>query len=308
MQIADEVASNAAVEIQVVLSVLPSEPECARPFLKWAGGKGQLLPHLAAFYPPPGKVERYFEPFLGGGAVFFDVKAKVAPRQAVLWDNNRELIDTFKAVRDDVEHVIRLLRGHRKRHGKEHFLAMRETRPRSEAATAARLIYLNRTCFNGLYRVNSRGVFNVPFGSYKNPRIVDEEGLRKVATALAGARIEPEDFRLVELQARRGDFFYFDPPYHPRSKTSSFTAYTRDPFGQPEQVKLAELFRKLDRRGCLLMLSNSDTPLIRELYAGFEVHEVSARRSINSRSDRRGAVGELVILNDKLAQARRGRG
>lgn len=285
----------------------PDGVGCARPFLKWAGGKGQLLSQLARFYPPRGSVDRYLEPFLGGGAVFFHVNAVVAPRRVVLWDNNRELIDTFKAVRDDVEQVIRLLTKYREQHSKAFFLAMREKRSRSDAGTAARLIYLNKTCFNGLYRVNSRGLFNVPFGRYRNPGILDGSCLRQAAAALAGARIEAEDFRLLELEAKKGDFVYLDPPYHPRSKTSSFTAYTRDLFGQTEQEKLAALFRALDRKGCLLMLSNSDTPLIRQLYQGFDIREVSARRYINARGDRRGAVSELVILNSKLARANSGR-
>jgi len=279
----------------------------ARPFVKWAGGKGQLLPQLCQFYPPAGTVERYVEPFLGSGAVFFHVKATVRPRHALLWDNNRELVETFKAIRDDVGQVIKLLAKYREQHSRDFSLAMREKRPTSSAGTAARLIYLNRTCFNGLYRVNSRGIFNVPFGRYANPRILHEAGLRQAAAALAGSRIEAEDFRLLELEAKAGDFIYFDPPYHPRSKTSGFTAYTRDLFGQTEQEKLALLYRKLDRKGCLLMLSNSDTPLVRELYQDFDIREVSARRSINSRADRRGPICELVVRNRKLVEASHGK-
>jgi DNA adenine methylase len=279
----------------------------SKPFVKWAGGKTQLLAQLAGFYPPKGSVDRYLEPFLGSGAVYFHVKAMVAPRRAVLWDNNRELIDAFTAVRDQVGGVIKLLAQYRKQHCKDFFLAMREKRPQSLATTAARLIYLNKTCFNGLYRVNSRGVFNVPFGRYTNPSLYDEDSLRQASSALAGARIESEDFRLLEVEAKAGDFIYFDPPYHPRSKTSLFTSYTRDPFGQAEQEKLAALYRKLDRKGCLLMLSNSDTPLIRELYQDFAIREVSARRLINSKADRRGAICELVVLNQALVDTHRGR-
>jgi DNA adenine methylase len=278
-----------------------------RPFLKWAGGKTQLLPQLARFYPPRGSVDRYIEPFLGSGAVFFHVKAMVEPRRALLWDNNRDLIDAFKAVQDDVDQVIKMLSQHREQHSKDFFLAMRSQTPRSLAAKAARLIYLNKTCFNGLYRVNSRGNFNVPFGRYKNPGIFNEAWLRQAAAQLAGAKIEAEDFRLLELEAKKHDFIYFDPPYHPRSKTSYFTAYTRDLFGQAEQEKLAALYRALDRKGCLLMLSNSDTPLVRELYKNFDIREVSARRSINSRADRRGPICELVVLNNKLVESSHGR-
>lgn len=274
-----------------------------RPFLKWAGGKTQLLPQISRFYPPKGSVKRYIEPFLGSGAVFFHFKTMVQPRQVVLWDNNRELIETFQAVRDDVGQVIKLLRKHQKAHSKEFFLALREKSPLSLVAKAARLIYLNKTCFNGLYRVNSRGIFNVPYGKHTNPGIFNEVWLRQASDQLAGARIETEDFRFLELEAKKGDFIYFDPPYHPRSKTSYFTAYTRDLFGEEHQRKLADLYRTLDKKGCLLMLSNSDTPLIRELYKDFDIREVSARRNINSRADRRGLICELVVLNAKLVQA-----
>ncbi len=278
----------------------------ARPFLKWAGGKTQLLQQLARFYPPKGSVGRYIEPFLGSGAVFFHFKAMVEPRRVLLWDNNRELIDSFKAVQDNVGQVIKLLSRYREQHSKDFFLAMREKRPKSPAAIAARLIYLNKTCFNGLYRVNSRGIFNVPFGKHRNPGLFNEACLRQAAAQLAGAKIEAADFRLLELEAKAGDFIYFDPPYHPRSKTSYFTAYTRELFGRAEQEKLAALYRVLDRKGCLLMLSNSDTPLIRELYGDFDIREVSARRMINSRADRRGAIRELLVLNRKLVEASRG--
>ncbi|MBN2576390.1 MAG: DNA adenine methylase [Deltaproteobacteria bacterium] len=289
------------------LGAATEKPDYARPFIKWAGGKTQLLPQLARFYPPKGSVERYIEPFLGSGAVFFHVKAMVEPRHVLLWDNNRELVDTFKAVQEDVDRVIKLLARYRARHSKEFFLGMREKRPKSRAGKAARLIYLNKTCFNGLYRVNSRGIFNVPFGRHENPKLFNETWLRQAARALAEARIEAEDFRLLESEARAGDFIYFDPPYHPLSKTSYFTAYTRDLFGQAEQEKLAALCRALDRKGCLLMLSNSDTPLVRRLYKDFEIREVSARRSINSKAERRGAIYELVVLNDRLLEASRGR-
>ena len=296
---------------QLALDLPKGEPEAAasfsRPFLKWAGGKTQLLPQLAQFYPPKGSVKRYIEPFLGSGAVFFHFKALVDPRQVVLWDNNRELIDTFQAVQQDVGQVIKHLRKYQKQHSKEFFLKMREKAPNSLATTAARLIYLNKTCFNGLYRVNSRGIFNVPFGKYTNPGIFNEEWLRRAAGLLQGARIETEDFRFLKVEAKKNDFIYFDPPYHPRSKTSYFTAYTRDLFGEEHQRKLADLYRALDKKGCLLMLSNSDTPLIRELYKDFDIREVSARRNINSRADRRGSICELVVLNAKLAELGRGR-
>jgi DNA adenine methylase len=222
----------------------------------------------------------------------------------LLWDNNRELIETFQAVQSEVDQVIKVLRKHQKQHSKEFFLAMREKMPVSRSGKAARLIYLNKTCFNGLYRVNSRGIFNVPFGRYTNPGIFNEDWLRRASEELKSAKIEARDFRLLELHAKKGDFIYFDPPYHPRSSTSYFTAYTRDSFGETDQRELAEVYRALDKKGCLLMLSNSDTPLIRELYRDFEIRELSARRNINSKVERRGPICELVVLNQRLLRAR----
>jgi DNA adenine methylase len=279
----------------------------AKPFVKWAGGKSRLLSQIERFYPPRGSVERYVEPFLGGGAVYFHVKTKVEPRQALLWDNNQELIDAFVAVRDNVEDVIRLLGAHERKHNKAQFLAMRTRLRRKPPDIAARLIYLNKTCFNGLYRVNSKGEFNVPFGRYAKPNIVNAEGLRRASAALVSARIEQEDFKMLLVEARKGDFIYFDPPYHPRSATSHFTSYTKDSFGEKDQRALAAVYRALDEKGCLLMLSNSDTDLVRELYQGFDIREVTARRSINSRIDRRGSICELVVLNRRLVEANRGR-
>jgi DNA adenine methylase len=298
-------AKRDKTQLQLDLAAGGPEPDVgyARPFLKWAGGKTQLLAQLTRFYPPKGSVKRYVEPFLGSGAVFFHFKAMVEPSRALLWDNNRELVDTFQAVQQDVDQVIKLLRKHQKQHSKEFFLSMREKSPLSLAGKAARLIYLNKTCFNGLYRVNSRGIFNVPFGRYQNPGLFNEAWLRRAASQLEGARIESRDFRLLAVQAKKGDFVYFDPPYHPRSSTAYFTSYTRDSFGEADQRELAELYRMLDKKGCYLMLSNSDTPLIRELYAKFDIREVSARRNINSKADRRGPVGELVVINARLAEA-----
>ena len=279
----------------------------SRPFLKWAGGKTQLLSQLAPFYPAKGSVKRYIEPFLGSGAVFFHFKAMVEPKSAILWDNNRELIQTFRAVSDKVEEVIDLLHEHEKLHSKDHFLEMRVKKSRKLPEIAARLIYLNKTCFNGLYRVNSRGEFNVPLGNYPKPSILNEEGLRRASRQLAAAQIEERDFRMVLSVAEEGDFIYFDPPYHPRSETAYFTSYTRDSFGEKDQKELAEVYRALDKKGCLLMLSNSDTHFVRQLYKGFKKVEVNARRNINSRADRRGPIKERLIVNEKLLEACRGR-
>jgi DNA adenine methylase len=295
--------THKAEQIDLPVAPLTNEPSYAKPFVKWAGGKTQLLPQLARFYPPKGSVGRYIEPFLGSGAVFFHVKAVVEPREALLWDNNQELVDAFTAVRDDVEQVIRLLQAHERKHSKAYFLAMR-TKPRTKLhAVAARLIYLNKTCFNGLYRVNSKGDFNVPFGRYPKPSILNVEGLRRASEALAGAQVEQEDFKMLLVVARKGDFIYFDPPYHPLSSTAYFTSYTKDSFGEKDQRALAAVYRWLDEKGCLLMLSNSDMPLIHDLYEGFTIEKVSARRNINSQAKKRGPIKELVIVNRHLLEA-----
>jgi DNA adenine methylase len=276
----------------------PEAPQ-GRPFLKWAGGKKQLLSAFANLYPPAGSFAGYHEPFLGSGAVFFQVRRYLRPRRLALSDDNRELIETFVAIRDEVEAVIAELARHKEKHGEEHFYRVRDQLPLDlfPAARAARFIYLNRTCFNGLYRVNSRGRFNVPMGSYANPAILDAEGLRAASASLAGAEIAAQPFAQVLERAKRGDFVYFDPPYVPVSDTAYFTAYTRGSFGPRDQTQLADVYRQLSERGCRLMLSNSDTPLVRDLYRGFRLVELQARRSINSRADRRGPVGELVVMN-----------
>jgi len=277
----------------------------ARPFLKWAGGKGQLLSQFARFYPQK-PIKRYIEPFLGSGAVFFDIKARLNPETAILCDNNQDLIKTFQAVKTNVEAVIRALRDHKANHGPDYFLTMRTHTPDNAVDCAARLIYLNRTCFNGLYRVNSKGIFNVPMGRYANPRIVDEEGLRAVSQALKGVKLMTRDFRTLPRIAKPGDFIYFDPPYYPVSDTSHFTSYTRDSFGGQDHWDLAQVYAQLMEAGCYVMLSNSANPFIDGLYWRFRkeahIHRVSANRRINSRADRRGHVEEIVVVNYPVAE------
>jgi DNA adenine methylase len=272
----------------------------ARPFLKWAGGKGQLLPQLAPLLPDWSRVRRYFEPFLGGGAVYFHVRPLLGRGKAVLADSNASLIETFAAVRDHVDELITALAAHRREHSEAYFYRVREADPAalpSDWDRAARFIYLNKTCFNGLHRVNSRGLFNVPFGRYANPGILDEAALRGCSAALRHTDLRVANFEAVTRTARAGDFIYFDPPYDPLTKTAAFTSYTRKLFGEDDQARLADVFRKLGGRGCLVMLSNSDTPFIRRLYRGFGIVEVQARRNINSRPDARGPIGEVVVRN-----------
>jgi DNA adenine methylase len=275
-------------------------PNTARPFLKWAGGKRQLLEQFAPLYPA--RIERYIEPFAGSAAVFFDVRERFDLRFAALSDDNAELINCYRIVRDDVEALIKKLRAHKKRHHEEfpsYFYGVREQLPDrlSPVARAARFIYLNKTGYNGLYRVNAAGRFNVPVGRYKDPPICDAELLRAASAALQGVNIDVRDFGDWLSKARAGDFFYIDPPYVPLSKTSNFTSYAAGGFGAAEQVRLARFVRDLDGRGARVMLSNSDTPIVRKLYGGFDIKKINARRNINSNGARRGQIAELVIRN-----------
>ncbi|MDN5345013.1 MAG: adenine methylase [Clostridia bacterium] len=262
-----------------------------RPPVKWAGGKSQLLPQLDPLFPAGFNL--YLEPFVGGGAVFFHLR----PPAAVLFDNNRELLNFYQVVRDNLEPLLVDLKRHRNE--REYYYAIRAQDPEEmdPISRASRFLYLNKTAYNGLWRVNRLGQYNVPFGRYKNPRIVDEENLRAVQAALQGARIIPGDFSQVLQYARPGDFVYLDPPYQPVSATAYFTSYTATAFSEEDQERLAGVFRALDRRQCQVMLSNSDTDLIRKLYRGYDIQEVSARRAINCRPERRGPVTELVIRN-----------
>lgn len=240
---------------------------------------------------------RYHEPFVGGGALFFNLAhRRMLPRGAVLSDNNERLVRAYRGVRDEVEDVIIHLASYP--HDKGFYLAMRERSvdSLSDAEAAAWLIYVNRTGFNGLYRVNQKNQFNVPFGDYTNPRICDADNLRACSRALAGVELRCEPFDLVGERAESGDFVYFDPPYVPLSTTSSFTSYTASGFGPAHQQKLANVARSLKARGVHVLLSNSSAPLVRELYReGFSTHEVKAARSVNSRGSGRGKIVELLM-------------
>lgn len=262
-----------------------------RPFVKWAGGKSQVLPELLS--RTPRHYERYFEPFLGGGALFF----ASSPAEAHLSDANPLLVNAYAVVRDHVEELARSLAGHLPT--REYYYSMREADPSglSDVERASWFIYLNKTCYNGLWRVNSKGRFNVPFGRYKNPRVLDEDNLRRVSRALRNAELTCADFEEALAGAGKGDFVYFDPPYHPVSRTSSFTGYLTGGFDLLQQERLAGIFAKLSDAGATAMLSNSDTTEIRRLYSGYRIEAVQAKRAINSRPDLRGAVSELVIRN-----------
>jgi DNA adenine methylase len=269
----------------------------AAPFLKWAGGKRQLLPKIRELVPED--FGDYFEPFIGGGAVFFDLFAggRIG-RRARLGDSNTELIETYKTVRENVGGLIVSLGAHARRHSAAHYYAVRASRTMPGVPRASRMIYLNRTGFNGLYRVNKKGGFNVPFGQYANPTICDEENLRACARVLERASIVCADFEKTVLGAtgaERGDFVYFDPPYVPVSETANFTSFTPGGFGPADQQRLADCARRLKSDGVRVLISNADVPFVRKLYKGFELHRVAARRNINSKGAERGTVGELLI-------------
>ena len=268
-----------------------AERRPATPFLKWAGGKTALLPELLKHVPPPPR--RYHEPFVGGGALFF----AAAPRRAVLSDMNGELIHCWQQVRDDVCGVLEALADHV--YERTHFEQVRALDPLrlAPADRAARFIYLNKTCFNGLWRVNRAGRFNVPFGRYRNPSFHDPALLIRASRALHGIEILHASFEIALQRTSPGDFVYLDPPYDPLSETASFTSYTREAFGWDDQKRLAAACAALDRRGVRFLLSNSVTPRIRELYRPFEQRLVRAPRHINCKGGARGRVDELLVFN-----------
>lgn len=276
-----------------------------RPVVKWAGGKSQLLGEILARLPS--SIETYYEPFVGGGAVFFALAKEGRFRRAVLADANTELVDVYWAVKHHVNGLIRELREHQQAHSEAYYYDMRKARPRSRLGRAARLVYLNKTGYNGLYRVNRSGEFNVPYGRYRKPNVCDEENLRAASEVLAQATIEVSDFEAVCLRARPGDVVYLDPPYVPLSRTSSFTAYDRHPFDMNEQRRLAGVFSDLVERGVHALLSNSDTPETRELYAPWQTDFIPVARFINSRPDRRGPVNEILVSSRPRPRARRAR-
>jgi len=274
-----------------------SSAKTPTPFLKWAGGKHQLLRQLAPLLPA--QWGQYHEPFLGGGAVYFFLASQGEITTATLSDVNPELVNCYVAVRDEVGGVVRNLRRHAKAHCGEYYYKMRAMDPSgmSVTARAARTIYLNKTCYNGLYRVNSRGWFNVPIGSYKKPAICDDGSLRLASSALMKTLLRVANFRSVLEVARHGDFVYLDPPYMPVSDTASFTAYSSGRFDESCHRELADVYGELDARGCFVMLSNSEVPLVRTLYAKWRIEAVSARRIINCDATSRGPITELVVLN-----------
>ncbi|HHY58388.1 MAG TPA: DNA adenine methylase [Chloroflexi bacterium] len=282
------------------MQLIQIESRSAKPFLKWVGGKQQLLDQFALLFPA--HFHSYHEPFLGGGAVYFHLwSSNQITGAAYLSDLNEELVDTYLAVRNRVDDVIAILRKHEANHSHDYYYhvraADRKMHQLTQVEKAARLIYLNRTCYNGLYRVNRKGQFNVPIGSYQAPKIVFEDTLRAASRALQPANLHIRKFESVLDYAQAGDFIYFDPPYVPISKTASFTSYTLDSFSDENQHQLAEVFGELSRRGCYCMLSNSYSPLTLNLYRDYRIETVRAIRAVNSNGGARGAINEVVVLN-----------
>lgn len=269
-----------------------------KPFLQWVGGKREMIPQYREFFPK--RYNKYFEPFLGGGAIFFDL----SPDKAFLNDNSRELYEIYKGVRDFPELVVNILNDLKERHSKELYMRVRELDREHnlfndfrDYEIAARAIYLNQTCFNGVYRVNQKGQFNVPIGSSLNRLISDKNTIFKASKILKRASIDCVDFEKAVENVEKGDFVYFDPPYYPVSKYSDFTRYTKEKFYKEDQQRLKDSIVKLNKIGAYIMLSNSDCDFISDLYRNFKIHRVLSSRSLNCKSDKRGKVSELLITN-----------
>lgn len=265
-----------------------------RPFLRWAGGKFYLSDALRRYVPEDVSERRYYEPFLGAGTMFFRLRHQMAH----LSDLNAHLIECYRAIRDNPTAIAKALRLHARNNSESYYYTVRDKYNRSQAgvARAARFLYLNRTGFNGVFRVNKQGSYNVPYGKKKSPYFPTAEELRSVAKALKKSRLEVCDFTASLKNPKSGDFVYLDPPYPPLNGTSFFTHYTPDRFGAGNQTAVAQLVRELDARGCLVMVSNADTPLIRQLYKGFQTSTLSVTRYVSSSSVKH-RVGELIITN-----------
>ena len=271
-----------------------------KPFVKWAGGKNGLINSLISFIPK--NFNSYFESFVGGGALFFYLKNLniLNSKKIYLNDKNAELINVYKQIKINPNKLLEELEILKNNHSKEYFYKIRnldrdfDFYSLSEVFRAARFIYLNKTCFNGLCRYNAKGNFNTPMGSYKNPKIYDKDLIFSVYDVLKNVSITNKDFEVVSLKAKKGDFIYFDPPYYPLNKTSSFVSYT-DNFSANEQIRLYKLFKMLDCEGIKVLQSNSNTDFIKELYKDFEIIEVISKRAINCKGDKRGKITELII-------------
>jgi len=273
-----------------------------KPFVKWAGGKRQLIPILNQNLP--GSFGTYYEPFLGGGALLFHILYKKNDQRCSVSDLNSDLVLAYTVIRDRPEDLITSLKNHEKNYladSNSYYYSIRETNPRNAIEKTSRLIFLNRTCFNGLYRVNSKGKFNVPLGKYTNPNIVNEENIHSVSKILQSNRtsIKCQDFEAILQEAKKGDLVYFDPPYQPLSSTANFTSYTNKDFTYDDLRRLAELCLRLDLKGCKVLLSNSDSKEVTDIFSEkpWKVTKIEANRSINSNSKKRTGHFELLIRN-----------
>lgn len=306
----------------------PTDARCTRyidnektvkPFLKWAGGKGQLLKELENYYPFDTTITKYAEPFVGGGAVLFDILSKYDIEEVYISDINEELINTYKMVRDNIDVLIALLSSYQEAYlslnteaRKEYYLAKRQRfnqlkingNANENIEKAVLMIFLNKTCFNGLYRVNRKGKFNVPMGAYKNPTICDENNLRAVSEKLQNVIIICGDYRESAEFIDENTFVYFDPPYRPITDTASFTAYTEDLFNDEKQIELARFVDDMDKKGAKIVVSNSDPKntnsddnFFDEIYNAHNIKRVEATRMINSNAEARGKIKELLISN-----------
>ncbi len=296
-----------------------STDKCVKPFLKWAGGKGQLIREIEKYYPFGTTITKYAEPFVGGGAVLFDILNKHKVNEIYISDTNAELINAYKIVRDNIEELIELLQTYQSEYipletedRKEYYMSKRESfnelkvngNEKTNIEKAALMIFLNKTCFNGLYRVNKKGLFNVPMGSYKNPMICDEDNLRRVSYKLQNVMIVCGDYRESRDFIDENTFVYFDPPYRPITDTASFTAYTENLFNDEEQIELARFVDEMHKKGAKIVVSNSDPKnsnteddFFDNIYKAHKIKRVEATRMINCNSEARGRIRELLISN-----------
>jgi DNA adenine methylase len=285
----------------MTLATSTTQTAPARPFVKWAGGKTQLL-HVLLPLLTSQPFRHYHEPFVGGGAVFFALAASRELERASLSDTNLDLTEAYSVITTDLEALVQKLEYHQEQNSEEYFYKLRAWRDSdlwddTHIGRAARLLYLNKTCFNGLHRVNKAGQFNVPWGKYKHPKICDVGNLRACERALACASISCEDFESALWRVEPGDLVYLDPPYVPVSETSNFTSYSKEGFTSQDQERLAREFTRLGKLGAHLVLSNADCEEVRALYAAWNIRSVSARRNVNSKGDKRGKVGEVIVTN-----------
>lgn len=285
--------------ILLIMNTIKNTSRTLQPFTKWTGGKRQLLPVIKSFMPE--SYHHYFEPFIGGGALFFDL----APKTAYINDFNSELINCYQQIKDNPDELVALLTQHQENNAKEYYLELRSADRdgridnMSPVERSARIMYMLRVDFNGLYRVNSKNQFNVPYGRYKNPKIVDVDLIMTISKYLNENNIHilNGDFETAVQAVQARDFVYFDPPYIPLSETSAFTSYTHEGFSYEDQVRLRDTFKMLSKKGAFVMLSNSSSPLVEELYQDFNIHEVEVTRTNGAKTSSRRKISEILVTN-----------